>query len=155
MEKRKQDENEDEETAVAAIVQDPEAVHAIAVAGGLDGATFMAEIGEFRAEMGARFDEMMARQDNMLALLQHKAEVKDGYALARQDKVRARFWCRRSRCERIETTNPSHPHSSSPTCRTARYASSRSRWTRKKVSRLHRAASAAYTGKGGRTNVGV
>ena len=59
-----QDTDDDEKTAAEAIVQDPEAVQAIAVAGGLDEATFRAEIDEFREEMGARFDEVEARMSS-------------------------------------------------------------------------------------------
>ena len=104
-----QDTDEDEKTAVEALAQDPQAVQAIAIAGGLDEATFRAEIGVFREEMGDRFDGVEALlagyndallegqnvllegQDEVKALLKEQVAAKKGRALAHQDKVRPQF----------------------------------------------------------------
>ena len=50
-ERRMQETGESEEEAREALAKDPVAVKAIAIEGGLDAATFKAEIGEFREEI--------------------------------------------------------------------------------------------------------
>ena len=122
-----QDANENKETAIEALVQDPKAVHAILVTGGITEAIFMRELRSFKDEMGSQFanaeqlakeyhteqlkgqGEIMQSQRRSSEKMNKLVEMVNGLGLVieRQAKALEAATDRASETKRLQTYRPS------------------------------------------------